>query len=94
MGEDGPRWKDVLSQSDWGLCAHEDEGDCRYTCTHSLGSTVELHALLFLWNIITEGYLNQPVKNAVITVPAYFNDSQRQVSGMPPMTVVVGHIWC
>lgn len=26
-----------------------------------------------------EGYLNQPVKNAVITVPAYFNDSQRQV---------------
>lgn len=26
-----------------------------------------------------EGYLNTPVKNAVITVPAYFNDSQRQV---------------
>lgn len=27
-----------------------------------------------------EAYLNQPVKNAVVTVPAYFNDSQRQVS--------------
>lgn len=27
-----------------------------------------------------EGYLNQPVKNAVITVPAYFNDSQRQAT--------------
>lgn len=26
-----------------------------------------------------EAYLNQPVKNAVVTVPAYFNDSQRQV---------------
>jgi len=26
-----------------------------------------------------EGYLNTSVKNAVITVPAYFNDSQRQV---------------
>lgn len=26
-----------------------------------------------------EGYLSTPVKNAVITVPAYFNDSQRQV---------------
>ena len=26
-----------------------------------------------------EGYLNTPVKNAVVTVPAYFNDSQRQV---------------
>lgn len=27
-----------------------------------------------------EAYLNTPVKNAVITVPAYFNDSQRQVT--------------
>lgn len=26
-----------------------------------------------------EEYLNTPVKNAVVTVPAYFNDSQRQV---------------
>lgn len=26
-----------------------------------------------------ENYLGHPVKNAVITVPAYFNDSQRQV---------------
>ena len=26
-----------------------------------------------------ESYLSQPVKNAVVTVPAYFNDSQRQV---------------
>ena len=27
-----------------------------------------------------EGYLGTNVKNAVVTVPAYFNDSQRQVS--------------
>ena len=26
-----------------------------------------------------ENYLGTPAKNAVITVPAYFNDSQRQV---------------
>ena len=26
---------------------------------------------------ITENYLGQEVKNAVITVPAYFNDAQR-----------------
>ena len=26
-----------------------------------------------------EAYLNTTVKNAVVTVPAYFNDSQRQV---------------
>jgi L1 cell adhesion molecule like protein len=29
---------------------------------------------------IAESYLNQPVKSAVITVPAYFNDSQRQAT--------------
>ena len=28
---------------------------------------------------IVDNYLGQKVKNAVITVPAYFNDSQRQV---------------
>lgn len=27
---------------------------------------------------IAEKYLNKPIKNAVITVPAYFNDSQRK----------------
>lgn len=27
-----------------------------------------------------EAYLNTSVKNAVITVPAYFNDSQRQAT--------------
>ncbi|KAJ5408004.1 hypothetical protein N7509_001887 [Penicillium cosmopolitanum] len=27
-----------------------------------------------------EAYLNRPVKNAVVTVPAYFNDSQRQAT--------------
>ena len=29
---------------------------------------------------IAENYLSKPVKNAVITVPAYFNDSQRQAT--------------
>ena len=27
-----------------------------------------------------EAYLGKPVKNAVVTVPAYFNDSQRQAT--------------
>ena len=30
-----------------------------------------------------EGYLGHAVKDAVVTVPAYFNDSQRQVSRGP-----------
>ena len=29
---------------------------------------------------IAEAYLDKEVKNAVITVPAYFNDSQRQAT--------------
>ena len=29
---------------------------------------------------ITEVYLGQKITNAVITVPAYFNDAQRQVT--------------
>lgn len=29
---------------------------------------------------IAENYLSKPVKNAVVTVPAYFNDSQRQAT--------------
>jgi L1 cell adhesion molecule like protein len=29
---------------------------------------------------IAEAYLGKPVKNAVVTVPAYFNDSQRQAT--------------
>jgi len=29
---------------------------------------------------IAEAHLNTPVKNAVITCPAYFNDSQRQAT--------------
>lgn len=27
-----------------------------------------------------EAYMNTPIKNAVVTVPAYFNDSQRQAT--------------
>ena len=30
---------------------------------------------------IVDNYIGSSVKNAVVTVPAYFNDSQRQVSG-------------
>jgi heat shock 70kDa protein 1/2/6/8 len=37
-------------------------------------------AVLQKMKSIAEGYLGQPVKDAVITVPAYFNDSQRQAT--------------
>lgn len=44
---------------------------------------------------IAENYLGTKVKNAVVTVPAYFNDSQRQVhththSFLPPVALCAG----
>ncbi|XP_047341493.1 chaperone protein DnaK-like [Impatiens glandulifera] len=45
---------------------------------------------------IAEAFLGSPVKNAVITVPAYFNDSQRQatkdagvISGLNVMRIII-----
>merc|ERR1719440_2211186 len=45
--------------------------------------------------IIAENYLGKDVKNAVVTVPAYFNDAQRQatkdagtISGMNVMRII------
>jgi len=29
---------------------------------------------------VAEAYIGEPIKNAVITVPAYFNDNQRQAT--------------
>lgn len=41
---------------------------------------------------VAESYLGTKVKNAVVTVPAYFNDSQRQV-GRPPSISVAPSAW-
>ena len=35
-----------------------------------------------------EAYLGKTVKSAVITVPAYFNDSQRQATKIPEQFAV------
>jgi Hsp70 protein len=45
-------------------------------------SSVEYPNFALQMNLIdvSESYLGTSVKNAVVTVPAYFNDSQRQVS--------------
>ena len=50
------------------------------------GETKKLHAedisgyVLSKMKEIAETYLKKEVKNAVVTVPAYFNDSQRQAT--------------
>ncbi|XP_045805424.1 heat shock cognate 70 kDa protein-like [Trifolium pratense] len=62
----------------------------KYMCAEEVSSMV-----LTKMREIAESYLESPVKNAVVTVPAYFNDSQRKatidagaIAGLNVMRVV------
>ena len=46
----------------------------------SLRTTKQLQKVLKYLKKAAEDYLGQPVNRAVITVPAYFNDAQRQAT--------------
>jgi molecular chaperone DnaK len=56
-------------------------GDCRIRVQGKDFSPPEISAMVLQkLKSQAESYLGQPVKEAVITVPAYFNDSQRQAT--------------
>lgn len=59
----------------------KDNGDCAFDI-HGQPTTPEEIAGLILGKLkkVAEDYLGTEVKEAVITVPAYFNDSQRQAT--------------
>jgi molecular chaperone DnaK len=58
-----------------------DNGDCRIRVQGKDYSPQEISAqVLMKLKRDAEAYLGQPVTEAVITVPAYFNDSQRQAT--------------
>jgi molecular chaperone DnaK len=58
-----------------------DNGDARIDISGKLYSPPEISALILQkLKKAAEEYLGQPVDRAVITVPAYFNDSQRQAT--------------
>eukprot|EP01018_Ginkgo_biloba_P036548 Gb_25081 [translate_table: standard] len=85
----GRRYSDPSVQSDmklWPFKVVAGSGDKPMIIVHFKGEEKQFAAeeissmVLTKMKEIAEAYLGETVKNAVITVPAYFNDSQRQAT--------------
>ncbi|KAK9913366.1 hypothetical protein M0R45_037184 [Rubus argutus] len=85
----GRRFSDASVQSDvklWPFKVIEGPSDKPMIVVTHMGQEKQFAAeeissmVLAKMQEIAEAYLCSPVKNAVITVPAYFNDSQRQAT--------------
>ena len=85
----GRKYTDKIIQEDlklWPFVVKADSNDKPQIEVEYNGETKSFHpeeisaAVLTKMKNIAEGYLGQPVKKAVVTVPAYFNDSQRQAT--------------
>lgn len=85
----------------WPFKVEQGPGDKPIIIVQFKGETKKFHAeeissmVLVKMKEIAEAYLSKTVKNAVITVPAYFNDSQRQatkdagtISGMNVLRII------
>jgi molecular chaperone DnaK len=81
----GRRYDDPLAQKDRGLVPYKiisgDNGDAWVECRGAKYSPSQISAfILQKMKETAESYLGEKVTQAVITVPAYFNDSQRQAT--------------
>lgn len=85
----GRKFSDTTIQQDmkhWPFKVVPRQGDKPYVSVQYKGETKEFAPeeisamVLIKMKEIAEAYLGQPVNSAVITVPAYFNDSQRQAT--------------
>ncbi|MGE3935511.1 MAG: molecular chaperone DnaK [Rhodospirillaceae bacterium] len=81
----GRPFNDPMTQKDIGLVPYTivkaDNGDAWVECDGKKYSPSQISAfILQKMKETAESYLGEPVKEAVITVPAYFNDSQRQAT--------------
>ncbi|MBS28244.1 MAG: molecular chaperone DnaK [Alphaproteobacteria bacterium] len=81
----GRRYDDPLTEKDKGLVPYEivagDNGDAWVSANGEKYSPSEISAfILQKMKETAETFLGEPVEQAVITVPAYFNDSQRQAT--------------
>src|SRR5436309_7359142 len=81
----GRRFDDPMAQKDRGLVPYKiiagDNGDAWTECRGTKYSPSQISAfILQKMKETAENYLGEKVTQAVITVPAYFNDSQRQAT--------------
>lgn len=84
----GRDFTDPLIKSDmkhWPFQVSDDNGKCKFTVQYKNEersfTPVEISsAILSYMKTTAEAYIGEPVKDAVITVPAYFNDLQRQAT--------------
>lgn len=85
----GRKFDDPAVQTDmkhWPFVVKAGPGDKPLIEVHYQGATKTFHAeeisamVLMKMKEIAEAFLGKDVKEAVITVPAYFNDSQRQAT--------------
>ncbi len=81
----GRRFDDDVVQKDIDMVPYEivkaDNGDAWVTVNGKKMAPPEISArVLMKMKKTAEDYLGEPVTEAVITVPAYFNDSQRQAT--------------
>ncbi len=81
----GRKFNDKTVENDIKLVPYKlvpaDNGDVRIAVAEKIFSPPELSAMILMkLKKDAEAYLNEKVEKAVITVPAYFNDSQRQAT--------------
>ncbi len=81
----GRRFDDPMTQKDIGLVPYSivkaDNGDAWVDVEGDKMSPSQISAMILKkMKETAEAYLGEPVTQAVITVPAYFNDSQRQAT--------------
>lgn len=75
-----PQVKNALMTSSYGI-VEGPHGDVRIKLRDKTYSVPEVSSMVLQeMKVVAEDYLGEPVSKAVITVPAYFNDNQRQAT--------------
>jgi molecular chaperone DnaK len=81
----GRRWESPAARAVQQSCPYTivegPHGDVRIRIRETVYSVPEVSAFILQeMKLIGEQYLGEPIERAVITVPAYFNDNQRQAT--------------